>query len=134
MPHKGERRAASLGGQGFSISTKTPPAQQELAKKFIAWFHQKSTQEEWVKKPGGFTANAEILKSETFRNASAYNAAFAESMDIVQDFWNVPAYNELIASATQHIGEALDGKTPPREALAALAAEHEQILGQSAAQ
>jgi multiple sugar transport system substrate-binding protein len=134
MPKHGERRTASLGGQGFSISTKASPAQQELAKKFIAWFHQKTTQEEWVKKPGGFTANAQILKSEAFRAASPYNAAFAQSMDIVQDFWNVPAYNELIASAAQRIGEALDGKTPPKEALVALADEHEKILSQSAAQ
>lgn len=132
MPKHGTRRVASLGGQGFSISTKTPPEQQELAKKFIAWFHQKPTQEEWVKKPGGFTANAEVLESQAFWKASAYNPAFAESMDIVQDFWNVPAYNELIASAAQRIGEALDGKTPPKEALSALAEEHEKILSESA--
>ena len=31
-------------------------------------------------------------------------------MDIVQDFWNVPVYNELIASTAQQLGEALDGK------------------------
>jgi multiple sugar transport system substrate-binding protein len=134
MPTHGERRAASLGGQGFSISTKTPASQQELAKKFIAWFHQKSIQEQWVKKPGGFTANAEILKSADFEKASPYNRAFAESMDIVQDFWNVPAYNELIATAAQRIGEALDGKRPAKEALAVLADEHEKILAQSSAQ
>jgi multiple sugar transport system substrate-binding protein len=130
MPKHGQRRVASLGGQGFSISAKVPASQQELAKKFIAWFHEKSTQEQWVKKPGGFTANAQILKSDDFQKASPYNRAFAESMDIVQDFWNVPSYNELIATAAQRIGEALDGKTPPKEALAALADEHEKILGQ----
>jgi multiple sugar transport system substrate-binding protein len=131
MPKHGERRAASLGGQGFSISSKTPASKQELAKKFIAWFSQKSVQEAWVKKPGGFTANAAILKSESFKQASPYNAAFADSMDIVQDFWNVPAYNELIAAAAQRLGEALDGKTPPQEALSALADEHEKILRES---
>ena len=67
MPKNGTRRYASLGGQGFSISTKTPPAQQELAKKFIAWFLQEPTQQEWVKKPGGFTANAAILKSDALQ-------------------------------------------------------------------
>jgi multiple sugar transport system substrate-binding protein len=134
MPKNGERRFASLGGQGFSISAKTSASQQELAKKFIAWFHQKTTQEQWVKKPGGFTANAEILKSEDFKRASPYNAAFAESMDIVQDFWNVPSYNELLGVAAQRLGEALDGKTPPKEALVALAEEHEKILRQSASQ
>jgi multiple sugar transport system substrate-binding protein len=131
MPKNGARRYASLGGQGFSISTKAPPAQQDLAKKFIAWFLQERTQQEWVKKPGGFTANAAILKSDAFKAASPYNAAFAQSMDIVQDFWNVPVYNELIASTAQQLGEALDGKKSSKDALAALAAEHEKILSQA---
>ena len=134
MPKNSDRRFSSLGGQGFSISTKTSASQQELAKKFIAWFHQKSTQEEWVKKPGGFTANAEILKSDAFKKASPYNAAFSESMDIMQDFWNVPSYNELIAAAAQRIGEAIDGKATPKDALATLAEEHEKILSQSKVQ
>ena len=63
--------------------------------------------------------------------ASPYNAAFAQSMDIVQDFWNVPVYNELIASTAQQLGEALDGKKSSKDALAALAAEHEKILSQA---
>jgi hypothetical protein len=71
------------------------------------------------------------LESEAFKKASPYNRAFAESMDIMQDFWKVPSYNELIAAATQRLGEALDGKTPPKEALATLADEHEKILNQS---
>jgi len=132
MPRQGQRRFASLGGQGFSISTKVAPAQQELAKKFIAWFSQTDTQKKWVKKPGGFTANSEILKSDEFKQASPYNGAFAQSMDIVQDFWNVPAYNELIAATAQQLGEALDGKKSSQEALAQLATEHEKILQQAA--
>jgi multiple sugar transport system substrate-binding protein len=128
MPKNGERRFASLGGQGFSISSKAAPAQQELAKKFIAWFQKTETQKKWVQKPGGFTANVEILKSDDFKKASPYNAAFAQSMDIVQDFWNVPSYNELIAATTQRLGEAIDGKKSSKEALTALAAEHDKIL------
>ena len=131
MPRNGSHRYASLGGQGFSISTKAAPAQQDLARKFIAWFLQKNTQEEWVKKPGGFTANAAVLKSDAFKAASPYNAAFAQSMDIVQDFWNVPVYNELIASTAQQLGEALDGKKSSKDALSELAAEHEKILSQA---
>jgi multiple sugar transport system substrate-binding protein len=131
MPRNGARRCASLGGQGFSISAKVPAAQQDLAKRFITWFLRADVQRQWVKKPGGFTANADILKSEAFKNASPYNGPFAESLDIMQDFWNLPAYNELIASTAQHLGEALDGKKTPRDALAELAAEHEKILSQA---
>ena len=60
-----------------------------------------------------------------------YNAAFAQSIDIVQDFWNVPVYNELIASTAQQLGEALDGKKSSKDALSELAAEHEKILSQA---
>jgi len=131
MPKEGDRRFASLGGQGFSISNKTSSPQQDLAKKFIAWFLQSDTQKQWVRKPGGFTANAEILKSDAFRKATPYNAAFAESMDIAQDFWNVPAYNELIAASAQQLGEALDGKKSSKDALTQMASEHEKILQQA---
>ncbi|HEX9640760.1 MAG TPA: extracellular solute-binding protein, partial [Candidatus Krumholzibacteria bacterium] len=132
MPKHGDRRFASLGGQGCSISTKTSPEQQELAKRFISWFSTTETQKKWVQKPGGFTANVEILKSDAFKHASPYNEAFAVSMDIVQDFWNVPTYNELIAAATQQLGEAIDGKKSSKQALEGLAAEHEKILADSA--
>jgi multiple sugar transport system substrate-binding protein len=131
MPKQGDRRFSSLGGQGFSISTKVPAAQQAMAKKFIAWFLQLDTQKQWVQKPGGFTANAEILKSDEFKKASPYNAAFAESLDIATDFWNLPVYNELIAATAQQLGEALDGKKSSKDALTAMAAEHERIFQQA---
>jgi multiple sugar transport system substrate-binding protein len=128
MPKQGDRQFSSLGGQGFSISNKVAAPQQDLAKKFIAWFLQIDTQKRWVQKPGGFTANAEILKSDEFKKSSPYNAAFARSLDIAQDFWNVPAYNELIAATAQQLGEALDGKTSSKDALTQMAAEDEKIL------
>jgi multiple sugar transport system substrate-binding protein len=128
MPKNGTRQFSSLGGQGFSISSKAEPTQQDLAKKFIAWFLQTDTQKKWVQKPGGFTANAEILKSDEFKAASPFNAAFAQSMDIMQDFWNLPVYNELIAATVQRVGEAIDGQKSSKEALGQLAAEHEKIL------
>jgi len=131
MPRKGEQRAISLGGQGFSISTKRPAAQQDLARKFIAWFLQERVQKLWITKPAGFTANTSILASEEFRTATPYNAAFADSLDSLQDFWNVPAYNELLAVAQQYLGEALDGVKTPREALDKLAEEHAKILKES---
>lgn len=128
MPRKGERRVISLGGQGFSISTKVSASQQDLAKKFIAWFLQKSVQEKWITKPAGFTAHDGILKTDAFRSATPYNAAFADSLQYLQDFWNVPAYNELLAAAQQYIGEALDGKTEPKAALDSIARAHERIF------
>ena len=128
VPRHGDVRAISLGGQGFSISTKVSPEQQELAKQFIAWFQRTDVQEKWITFPGCFTANTELLGSRAFRDAFPFNAAFAESLDYLRDFWNVPAYNELLAASLRNLGEALDGVRTPQEALDRLALEHELIL------
>ncbi|NQT18908.1 MAG: sugar ABC transporter substrate-binding protein [Planctomycetes bacterium] len=131
MPRKGDRRVVSLGGQGFSISAKVPPEQQELAKKFIAWFLQTDIQKKWITKPAGFTANKLILQSEEFRQATPYNEPFAESLEHLQDFWNVPQYSELLSVAQKYVGEALDDVKTPKEALDAIAKEHEKIFAEA---
>jgi multiple sugar transport system substrate-binding protein len=117
-----------MGGQGISVSAKIPAAKQEAAKKFIAWFLKTDVQKKWVSMPACFTGNAELLKTEEFRKASPYNAAFADSLDVLQDFWNVPCYNELLAVAVRYLGEAVDGKRSPEDALKALAEEHEALM------
>jgi len=128
VPSHNGQRFISLGGQGFSISTKTTPEKQALAKQFIAWFSQTEIQKKWITYPGSFTANTELLSSEAFAAASPYNTTFAESLDDLQDFWNVPVYNELIAASVRHLGAALDGTVASADALNALAQEHEMIM------
>jgi len=127
-PGHGDKHFTSLGGQGMSISTKVAPEQQKLAKDFIAWFLKRETQEKWVKKEAGFTANVEILNSNAFKKATPYNEPFSRSMGNIQDFWNVPSYNELLSASVQRLGEALDGVKQPIEALHLIAAEHERIF------
>lgn len=128
IPKGPNARVSSLGGQGFSISTKIAPARQEKAKKFIAWFLKKDVQEQWITKPGGFTAHAEVLKSEAFRKATPYNAPFADSIDSMRDFWNVPCFNELMSVTQQYLGQAIDGQMDPMAAMQKLAEEKEAIL------
>ncbi len=123
-----DKKVVSLGGQGMSISTKVSKDQQELAKKFIAWFLKEENQKKWITKPAGFTANTVILESDEFKQATAYNAPFAESLDALQDFWNVPEYNKLLAVVQKYVGEALDGTKTAKEALDQIAEEHTQIM------
>ena len=130
VPRHGERRVVSLGGQGFSISTKIATERQELAKQFISWFQQTEVQKRWITHPGCFTANTELLRSDEFAAAYPFNATFAQSLDLLRDFWNVPQYNELLGSAQRNLGEALDGSKSAREALDQLAVEHELIMRQ----
>jgi len=131
IPAQGDRRVVSLGGQGFSISAKTSPEKQELARQFIAWFLKKDIQQVWITKDAGFTANTEILASEAFKSASPYNRSFSESLDLLQDFWNVPVFNELLSASQQHIGEALDGVKSSKQALEELAKAHQQIMDEA---
>ena len=128
VPGKGGRRAASLGGQGLSISTKIAPERKELAKKFIAWFLKRPVQEQWITKPAGFTANTAILASPAFRAQTPYNAPFADSIDTMRDFWNVPVFNELLNVTQKLLGKAIDGEMKAKEALDQLAVEKERIL------
>ena len=128
VPSHDGKSIASLGGQGMSISTHIPPKQLELAKKFIAWFEKRETQEKWITKPAGFTAHVDILKSDAFKKQTPYNAPFAEAIETMQDFWNVPVYNELLAATQKYIGMAVDGEMPTMEALHKLAEEKERIL------
>jgi multiple sugar transport system substrate-binding protein len=102
--------------------------QQELAKKFIAWFEKEEIQKKWITKPAGFTANTKILASAEFKNATPYNAPFAESLDALVDFWNVPVYGDLLPVVQKYVGEALDGKKSSKEALDAVAAEHDKLF------
>ena len=125
--HEGTR-AISLGGQGFSISTKVSESQQALAKRFIAWFQQTEVQQKWITYPGSFTANRQLLSSDEFRSGYPFNATFASSLDHLRDFWNVPVYNELLAANARVLGEALDGARTPQAALERLAMEHEMIF------
>ena len=128
VPSKDGRRVASLGGQGLSISTKIPDERKQMAKQFIAWFLQREIQEKWITKPAGFTANTEILSSDEFRAMTPYNGPFADSIDAMQDFWNVPVFNELMSLSQKYIGLAVDGEMDTMEALNKLAEEKERIL------
>jgi ABC-type glycerol-3-phosphate transport system substrate-binding protein len=113
VPQHDGTRAISLGGQGFSISTKTSPEQQALARRFLAWFQQTEVQEKWITYPGAFTANRQLLGSEAFAAAYPFNETFAASLDHLRDFWNVPVYNELLSACSRRLGEALGAPRRP---------------------
>jgi hypothetical protein len=46
----------------------------------------------------------------------------------MQDFWNVPVFNELLTVTQRYVGMAVDGEMPTADALKQLAIEKERIL------
>ena len=112
---------AALGGQGISIVSYSE--NQEEAFKFLDWFIQDSTQARWAEL-GGYTASANILSSDEFRNATPYNEAFYQTMFKVKDFWAVPEYAELLTAMNQRLYPfVVGGEGTAQEALDALTAD-----------
>ena len=124
----GGDQAAGLGGQGTSIVAYTSPERQEASKDFLRWFAQEEIQAEWARL-GGYTCNANVLQTQEFLDATPFNAAFAETMGFVVDFWNIPDYDPLLRAANVHFGEfVIEGKGTAEEALTSLAEEQNEIL------
>jgi multiple sugar transport system substrate-binding protein len=119
---------ASLGGQGISIISYIDPERQEAAKDFIRWFGQDNVQEEWAAL-GGYSANKAVLASDAFMQVAPYNAAFADTMAIVKDFYNIPVYGELLRIAQDEMGAyVVGGEGTAQEALDSVAEQHTAIL------
>ena len=121
-------RRAALGGQGISIVSYVDDERQEAARDFIRWFAQEETQVEWALL-GGYTCNANVLASQEFLDVAPYNAAFAETMNIVMDYWNIPVFGQLLEVTQRELSNYIVGGDGTAEAaLNAMAEAHHVIL------
>ncbi len=118
----------SLGGMGISISAYS--SNPEAAMAYIAWVQSDDIQLEWAKL-GGFTARQSILASDTFKNATPYNAAFSESYALVRDFWNLPEYAALLEPQMKYLNLAISGQMDAQEALDEIAIEQQEIIDEA---
>ena len=119
---------AALGGQGMSIISYISPERQEAAKHFIKWFAQRKVQAEWAKL-GGYTCNINVLKSDEFQKAAPYNPAFAQTMNFVKDFWNIPSYGELLRVSQAELGKfVIEGQGEAKDTMDTIATQQQQIL------
>jgi len=121
-------QGAALGGQGTSIIAYISPERQEAAKAFLEWFGKEEIQAEWAKL-GGYTCNANVLKTDEFLNATPYNPAFATTMTFVKDFWNIPVYGQLMEVTQREFSAFVVGGTgDAKTAMDTIATEHDKIL------
>lgn len=129
-PQKGAdgkvRQFSALGGQGVSVVSYSK--KQDLAMQWIDWFIQDDVQMEWAS-IGGYSCSKTVLESDTFLNAAPYNPAFAESLNIMKDFWSHPDYGELMEIASRTLGNYIirDNGTA-EEALQACAEEWDEVI------
>jgi multiple sugar transport system substrate-binding protein len=121
-------RYVALGGQGLSVHSYISPERQQASLDFIEWFAQEDIQMEWALL-GGYTCNINVLESQEFLDVAPFNAAFAESMGIVKDFWNIPVFGQMLEPINRIMHAFLvDGQGTAQEALDQIAVEHRQIL------
>lgn len=121
-------RGAALGGQGLSVVSYVSPERQQASLDFIKWFGQDDTQTKWAAL-GGYTCNKKTLQSDTFTKAQPYNPAFAETMTFVKDFWNIPAYAQLLqVSQAEFHNFVVNGQGTAKEAMDNIAKQHDKIL------
>jgi len=105
----------ALGGQGASVVAYSD--KKAAAMKWMEWFIRPEVQQEWARL-GGYTTHIETLESDTFLNATPYNPAFKESMEIFRDFWAVPEYGQLLESYSKSVGAyVIRGEGTAQEAL-----------------
>ncbi|HVK03467.1 MAG TPA: sugar ABC transporter substrate-binding protein [Armatimonadaceae bacterium] len=130
MPEGPEGRFVSLGGQGISISAYSK--NQDAAKKFVEWFSKTDTQKKWAAM-GGLTANTKVAATDEFKKARPYNAVFAETVPHLQDFYNTPEYSELLTPMQRELSAAFSGSKSAKDALDAIAKEHQAILDKAGA-
>ena len=104
----------SLGGMGISVSAYSQ--NPDAALDYIAWVQTEESQLEWAKL-GGFSARESVLASDTFINATPYNAAFSESYLLVKDFWNVPEYAALLEPQMEFLNLAISGQMDAAESV-----------------
>ena len=123
-------RFAALGGQGISIISYASPERQQASMDFIKWFAQEEIQTEWALY-GGYTCNINVLASQEFLDVAPYNAAFAETMTMVKDYWNIPVFGQLLEVTQRELSGYIvpeDVTDTAEQVLTRMAEEHDKIL------
>ncbi|MGW8319604.1 MAG: ABC transporter substrate-binding protein [Candidatus Promineifilaceae bacterium] len=124
----GGEQFAALGGQGISVISHIDEERQQAALDFIKWFGSADVQKEWGA-VGGYSANKQVLSDPAFLEQTPYNAAFAETMGMVKDFYNIPIYDPLLFAARDEIAKyVLGGEGDAQEVLDAVATLHAELL------
>jgi multiple sugar transport system substrate-binding protein len=121
-------RYVALGGQGMSVLNYISDERKQASLDFIKWFASEDVQKQWAQ-VGGYTCNIKVLQSEEFLNNTPYNAAFADSMTFVKDFWNISIYGELLEPAQRYINGYVVGNVgTAKENLDNMAIEQHEVL------
>ncbi|WP_425406373.1 ABC transporter substrate-binding protein [Hwanghaeella sp.] len=92
--------ASTLGGQGISVVANTD--NMEGALEYVKWFAQADVQKKWWSL-GGYSCHNAVLNDPSFKSSQPFAADFLEAMGGVQDFWQEPAYAQLLQAMQKRL-------------------------------
>jgi multiple sugar transport system substrate-binding protein len=92
--------ASVLGGQGISVVSYSD--KQDLALEYIKWFAQPEVQKKWWAL-GGYSCHTAVLEDPGFADTAPFAAQFLDAMSNVKDFWQEPAYAELLLAMQKRV-------------------------------
>lgn len=94
------QEASTLGGQGISVVSYSDS--QDAALEYIKWFSDPAVQAKWWAL-GGYSAHNSVLNDPSFVESQPFAGDFLEAMKNVQDFWQEPAYAELLLAMQKRL-------------------------------
>jgi multiple sugar transport system substrate-binding protein len=117
---------STLGGQGISVVSYSD--NQEGALDYIKWFAQPDVQAKWWAL-GGYSAHNSVLNDPGFVNSQPFAGDFLEAMANVQDFWQEPAYAELLLAMQERMHNyVVAGEGTAQEALDGLVEDWTEVF------
>ncbi len=91
---------STLGGQGISVVSYSET--KDAALEYIKWFADPAVQAKWWS-VGGYSAHNSVLNDPSFVESQPFAADFLLAMENVQDFWQEPAYAELLLAMQKRL-------------------------------
>jgi multiple sugar transport system substrate-binding protein len=117
---------STLGGQGISVVSYSD--NQEGALEYIKWFAQPDVQAKWWAL-GGYSAHNSVLNDPGFVTSQPFAGDFLEAMANVQDFWQEPAYAELLLAMQERMHNyVVAGEGTAQEALDGLVEDWTEVF------
>jgi multiple sugar transport system substrate-binding protein len=107
--------ASTLGGQGISVVSYSPNQAEALA--YIKWFAQPEVQKKWWSL-GGYAVHKAVVEDPNFTKSAPFAADFLKAMGGVKDFWQEPAYAQLLLDMQKRVHDyVVADKGTAKEAL-----------------
>jgi multiple sugar transport system substrate-binding protein len=121
-----KEQGSTLGGQGISVVTYSD--NQEGALEYIKWFAQPDVQAKWWK-TGGYSASNAVVNDPSFVDSAPFAGDFLEAMANVKDFWQEPAYAELLLAMQERVHDyVVAGNGTAKEALDGLIVDWTEVF------